>query len=288
MVLVDVKNKITISSTQKLEETETGQTIISNFLSLCEDYTEEEMDNLLQESQNNHFWTQEEKMCLVYFGEKCDMNFKSLHEDRFPGRSVVALKGMYKKMLKGEDTPASTPRFSISNSSKKVGNKLNSFVKLLTPSSTPMKNNVERRTLEEINEEEDECLFDDDSELVLEEEEIQPVGEEEEQVEEEDEPEVEEAEKEEELVEDAEEEEEVELETEAEEFIQEGDDLRLNCFFGIAIPMMVLILFTLLIVNMPVENLGEKDSLLNQYRGTINNSWSMVQQTLEEFMKKMF
>ena len=51
--------------------------------------------------------------------------------------------------------------------------------------------------------------------------------------------------------------------------------------------MMVLIFFTFIIVNMPVENLGEKDSLLNQYRETINESWSMVQEVFEELLKKM-
>merc|ERR1712048_1350066 len=79
-----------------------------------------------------------------------------LHKQYFPHRSTVALKAKYRKVSQGLDTPATTPRLSLSHLSTSLGNSAikaaKTTVKLLTPQQSPMKSAQEEE--EGIEEEE--------------------------------------------------------------------------------------------------------------------------------------
>merc|ERR1712048_806016 len=91
--------------------------------------------------------------------KKCDGDFGLLHKQYFPHRSTVALKAKYRKVSQGLDTPATTPRLSLSHLSTSLGNSAikaaKTTVKLLTPQQSPMKSAHEEEEEGEEEQEED-------------------------------------------------------------------------------------------------------------------------------------
>jgi len=126
------------------EATTEGQAAIEQFLSNSK--STDEMQDLLDSCKGNHFWTEQEKQCLVYFLNICDENFTELHERYFQHRTPGALKTRYTKIIRGEDTPASTPRMSVGHLSEMAKQTGNEIIKAMTP----------RKKMQPIEEEEDE------------------------------------------------------------------------------------------------------------------------------------
>lgn len=191
MVLGEVENNAeeecppTVELKKDPELTADQESRINQYLELSENNDEEDMERLLGSQLGNHFWTQKEKTCLVYFVQKVDGDYEALHENYFTHRSAVALKVQYKKILKGNDTPATTPRLSISNITRNAGN---SLVKLLTPKASPMKEVAQPlEPMETIEEEEPVLEEEEDAKLLaeLEQEEEENIVEKNEEVEEE-------------------------------------------------------------------------------------------------------
>lgn len=230
---------------------------INQYLELSHDNDEEDMERLLGSQLGNHFWTQAEKTCLVYFVQKVDGDYEELRERYFSHRSCVALKTQYRKILKGLDTPATTPRLSISNISAKTGN---SLVKLLTPKASPMKKVAQRMSRMETIEEE---------EVVQEEEEEdEKLLKEMEQVEEEEE--------EEKAVEKKEEEEEA-LPEECE--IEETNEKKMSVGFilAIVIPILLVIIFHIFVILVPEGVLNEDfEVMVNHYKQAWTKIWLSV------------
>jgi len=110
-----------------------GQEPIKAYLSQTEGLTQEDMLEKLKPCNSNHFWTLEEKQCLVYFMDQCNQDFAEVHQKYFQHRSEGALKNRYGLIVRGEDTPMNTPRLSIGavkNGAKELGNEI---LKALTP-----------------------------------------------------------------------------------------------------------------------------------------------------------
>jgi hypothetical protein len=126
------------------EATTEGQAAIEQFLSNSK--STDEMQDLLDSCKGNHFWTEQEKQCLVYFLNICNENFTELHERYFQHRTPGALKTRYTKIIRGEDTPASTPRMSVGHLSEMAKQTGNEIIKAMTP----------RKKMQPIEEEEDE------------------------------------------------------------------------------------------------------------------------------------
>jgi len=78
-------------------------------------------------------------------------DFDKLHSDYFPHRTQGALKTRYQKILRGEDTPASTPRLSVGNLMNQT---VNEIVKAVTPRK-PIKAIVEHEAEVENDENEE-------------------------------------------------------------------------------------------------------------------------------------
>jgi len=117
--------------TSNLEDmTETGKALMEGYLKQSEEHTDKEMLEKLSQCNGNHYWTQDEKECLVYFSQRCEHDMDKLHEDFFPHRTVGALKTRYTKILRGEDTPATTPRLSVGAI---ISNAANEAIKAVTP-----------------------------------------------------------------------------------------------------------------------------------------------------------
>jgi len=117
--------------TSNLEDmTETGKALMEGYLKQSEEHTDKEMLEKLSQCNGNHYWTQDEKECLVYFSKRCGNDMDKLHDDFFPHRTVGALKTRYTKILRGEDTPATTPRLSVGNI---ISNAANEAIKAVTP-----------------------------------------------------------------------------------------------------------------------------------------------------------
>jgi len=108
-----VKRKKMASSdfaAEPLDMTALGEKTVEEYLSKAEESTEKQMLEKLAGCNGNHFWTAEEKECLIFFMRRVGNDFDKLHSDYFPHRTQGALKTRYQKILRGEDTPASTPR----------------------------------------------------------------------------------------------------------------------------------------------------------------------------------
>merc|ERR1740129_1429226 len=119
----------------------------------------------LSQCNGNHYWTQAEKECLIYFLKRCGNDMDKLQEEYFPHRTVGALKTRYTKILRGEDTPATTPRLSVGNFISAAANEV---VKAVTPRK-PIKAIQEAE--EEENEEDNvKYLSEDEPEVAVEKE----------------------------------------------------------------------------------------------------------------------
>jgi len=133
--------------------TDEGKETLEGYVKKAEEKTDIEMLKKLEGCNGNHFWTTEEKECLIYFLRRSNQDFEKLQEEYFPYRTVGALRTRYTKIIRGEDTPASTPRLSVGNMSNMVGTAVNEIAKAVTPRK-PIKAVVElQENTEEQNEE---------------------------------------------------------------------------------------------------------------------------------------
>lgn len=265
--------------TQRLLNSDEGQEHIGHYLNLAEDKTEEDMESMLERCIGNHFWTTSEKTCLCYYVDKWGQDFKKLKQDYFSHRSEVALKSQYKKILRGEDTPATTPRLSISNISKQTSN---SLIKLLTPKSTPMKKSAEKILMDD--DEVDHLLLDDDildDNVEMEEEDVEMEEEEEEEIPEEVVEEQEEVEPE-----TTPEEEQEETEVEEAQALKPAVEDKSNqmILWGILIPLCLVVLFVIVIINCPDDALGPQHSELLQFKQNILDMAKDLKKDLENWM----
>jgi hypothetical protein len=135
---------------EPLDMTALGEKTVEEYLSKSEDSTEKQMLEKLATCNGNHFWTAEEKECLIFFMRRVGNDFDKLHSDYFPHRTQGALKTRYQKILRGEDTPASTPRLSVGNLMNQT---VNEIVKAVTPRK-PIKAIIEHEAEEENENEE--------------------------------------------------------------------------------------------------------------------------------------
>eukprot|EP00493_Phyllostaurus_siculus_P025051 UN25395 len=88
--------------TNDLDMTATGKERVEDYLRLSEDTSDKEMLEKLSQCNGNHYWTQAEKECLIYFLKRCGNDMDKLQEDYFPHRTVGALKTRYTKIIRGE------------------------------------------------------------------------------------------------------------------------------------------------------------------------------------------
>jgi len=118
----------------QVKQPEQESSILLEYKWKSEDATEDEMIKLLEESASNHFWTADEKVCLVHFHNICGGDYEMLQSEYFTHRSVGALKKKYKDLENGIDqTPASTPRLSISAASEIIKKSANKAINMCTP-----------------------------------------------------------------------------------------------------------------------------------------------------------
>jgi len=141
------------TSTMDSEVTDSGRQMLEGYRMKTDNSTDKEMLENLSQCNGNHYWTQSEKECLIYFLKKCGNDLEKLQEDFFPHRSIGALKTRYTKIIRGEDTPATTPRLSVGNI---ISSAANEVVKAVTPRK-PIKA-IQEAEIEEEEEEIDEDL----------------------------------------------------------------------------------------------------------------------------------
>jgi len=111
-------------------DAESEPTLVDGYLNETQHRSPEEMLDQLKDCSTNRLWTQEEKECLVYFANLVKQDFDALHGQYFHHRTVGALKTRYGKIIRGEDTPATTPRLSLGNY---VAHAANTVMNSMTP-----------------------------------------------------------------------------------------------------------------------------------------------------------
>lgn len=161
------------SSEPLLEKEDADSALLHEYRWKSEDSTEEEMAEMLEESLGNHFWTNEEKQCLVYYYDKCDGDLERLHREYFTHRSAAALGIRFKAIQKGAETPATTPRLSISAASEMTKKVVNKTISMLTPKKPTMETQQTEEELDPLNlddeEELEEMIEEEEAEIVKEE-----------------------------------------------------------------------------------------------------------------------
>lgn len=138
----------------KIAVTEPTSTLLETYRENIVDNTEEEMQALLTSCYGNHFWTVEEKQCLVFFCDLVDGDFDVLHEVYFTHRTIGSLRSRWHSLQRGQETPMTTPRLSLSNALVKASN---AVIKVCTPNASPGR--VLQPVVEEVDEDEEDAEF---------------------------------------------------------------------------------------------------------------------------------